>query len=334
MCDHQHGFALGKLSKGCLHLCFIVRVGKSGGLVKQQDGRIFQHGAGNGNALLLAAGQIHAFCANDGMDALRELFHDIHALCSFQRRQHLGFGGLRSAQPDVVQNAALEQAAVLEHKGDGVHQLFLGDVPHIRSAHPDAAALHIKEPANQVCQCGFAAAGGANESHHLTRLNFQRNALDNIRFAIIAEMHILQGHRGIFRMPRMIVFWHRFRIQNRIHTSQRICHNEFIFAHVHDAGQGQGDYRGNDDVEQQVQQKFRSHTVPGEQKPTYNQESKHTVDCGSIEHHRHPQLFGVGNDPLFVLINGRFEFFERKDGLPEGLDYRDAADILHGLVRH
>lgn len=68
-------------------------------------------------------------------------------------------------------------------------------------------------------------------------------------------------------MPRMIVFWHRFRIQNRIHTSQRICHNEFIFAHVHDAGQGQGDYRGNDDVEQQVQQKFRSHTVPGEQKP-------------------------------------------------------------------
>ena len=114
-------------------------------------------------------------------------------------------GGLRFAQTDVVQNAALEQAAVLEHKGDGVHQLFLGEVPHIRSAHPDAAALHIKEPANQVCQCGFAAAGGANESHHLTRLNFQRNALDNIRFAIIAEMHILQGHRGIFRVLRMML---------------------------------------------------------------------------------------------------------------------------------
>ena len=72
----------------------------------------------------------------------------------------------------------------------------------------------------------------------------------------------------------------------------------------------------------------------GEQKPTYNQESKHTVDCGSIEHHRHPQLFGVGNDPLFVLINGRFEFFERKDGLPEGLDHRDTPDVLHGLIGH
>ena len=334
MRDHQHRFALGKLGKGCLHLCFIVRVGKGGGLVQDQDGHIFQHGAGNGNALLLAAGKIHALGADDRVDARRELFHDIHALCSFQHRQHLGFGGLRPTQTDVVQKATLEQAAVLEYKGDGVHQLFLGDVPHIRSAHPDAAALHIKEPADKVCQCGFAAAGGAYKSHRLSRLNVQRNALDDLGFSVVAEMHILQGHRGIFRMPRMIVFWHRFRIQNRIHTSQRICHNEFIFAHVHDAGQGQGDYRGNDDVEQQVQQKFRSHTVPGEQKPTYNQESKHTVDCGSIEHHRHPQLFGVGNDPLFVLINGRFEFFERKDGLPEGLDYRDAADILHGLVRH
>ena len=44
VCNHQHRFALGKLSKGCLHLCFIVRVGKSGGLVKQQDGQIAESG--------------------------------------------------------------------------------------------------------------------------------------------------------------------------------------------------------------------------------------------------------------------------------------------------
>ena len=42
MCDHQHRFALGKLGKSRLYLCFIVRVGKGGGLVQDQDGRIFQ----------------------------------------------------------------------------------------------------------------------------------------------------------------------------------------------------------------------------------------------------------------------------------------------------
>ena len=73
--DHQHRFALGKLRKGCLHLSFVIRVGKGGGLVQNQDGGIFQHGAGNGNALLLAAGQIHALGADNGMDARRELFY-------------------------------------------------------------------------------------------------------------------------------------------------------------------------------------------------------------------------------------------------------------------
>ena len=87
--------------------------------------------------------------------------------------------------------AYLEQAAVLEHKGNGVHQFFLGDIPHIRFAHPDAAALHIEEPVDKVCQRGFAAAGGAYKSHGLSRLNVQRNALDDLGFSVIAEMHIL-----------------------------------------------------------------------------------------------------------------------------------------------
>ena len=35
--NHQHRFALGKLGKSRLHLSFIVRVSKSGGLVQDQD---------------------------------------------------------------------------------------------------------------------------------------------------------------------------------------------------------------------------------------------------------------------------------------------------------
>ena len=147
-------------------------------------------------------------------------------------------------------------------------------------------------------------------------------------------MHIPQRDRGILRVLRNSLHLHGRRLQHRVDACQRIRHHHLVLAHVHDAGQGQGDYRGNDDVEQQVQQKFRSHTVPGEQKPTYNQESKHTVDCGSIEHHRHPQLFGVGNDPLFVLINGGLELFEGKYRLPEGLDHRDTPDVFHGLIGH
>ena len=42
---------------------FILRVGVGRGLVQNDDWRIFQHGAGNGDALLFAAGEMPAAAA-------------------------------------------------------------------------------------------------------------------------------------------------------------------------------------------------------------------------------------------------------------------------------
>ncbi len=54
--DHDDGFALCKLRKCRLHLCFIIRVGKRGRFIQNQDRRIFQNGTGNRNTLLFTAG--------------------------------------------------------------------------------------------------------------------------------------------------------------------------------------------------------------------------------------------------------------------------------------
>ena len=105
------------------------------------------------------------------MDARREFFDDVHALGGFQCGQYLRFGGVGLAQPHIVQNAALEQPTVLEHEGDGVHQLLLGNVPHVRAANADFSAAHVEEANHQAGQGGFAAAGGANQRHGLPRLN-------------------------------------------------------------------------------------------------------------------------------------------------------------------
>jgi hypothetical protein len=74
--------------------------------------------------------------------------------------------------------------------------------------------------------------------------------------------------------------------------------------------------------------------VGREQQPARDQKGEHTVDGGGIEHHGQAQVFGVGDDPLFVLINGGLELFEGKHTLPEGLDHRNASDVLHGLIGH
>ena len=71
-----------------------------------------------------------------------------------------------------------------------------------------------------------------------------------------------------------------------------------------------------------------------EQQPARDQKGEHPVDGGGIEHHGQSQIFGVGDDPLFVLINGGLQLFEGKHRLPEGLDHRDAPDVFHCLVGH
>ena len=72
----------------------------------------------------------------------------------------------------------------------------------------------------------------------------------------------------------------------------------------------------------------------GEQQPSRNQECKHTVDGRRVKQHGHPQFLGVGNHPFFVFVNGGLEFFEGKDGLPKGLDHRNAPHIFHRLAGH
>ena len=89
-----------------------------------------------------------------------------------------------------------------------------------------------------------------------------------------------------------------------------------------------------DDVKQQIQQEFRGNAVSRQQQAARDEEGKHAVDGRRIEEHRHPQLFRVGNDPLFIFVDRRLELFERKHGLTERLDDRNAADIFHGLAGH
>ena len=53
-----------------LHCAFGFGVQRAGSLVEDQDGRIFQNGAGNGQALALAAGKHDALFADDGVETL------------------------------------------------------------------------------------------------------------------------------------------------------------------------------------------------------------------------------------------------------------------------
>ena len=78
--DHQQRLALRQRRDALLDLVFVFRVGKCGGLVQNDDRRIFKHHAGDGDALFFAAGQPPARLSGRGIIALRQFPNELLAL--------------------------------------------------------------------------------------------------------------------------------------------------------------------------------------------------------------------------------------------------------------
>ena len=78
--DGDDGLAPGQLGNGLLDEVLVLRVNAGGCLVQNDDGRVFQDGPGDGDALLLAAGQALARLARRGVVALGQFADKLLAL--------------------------------------------------------------------------------------------------------------------------------------------------------------------------------------------------------------------------------------------------------------
>lgn len=63
MRHHDGGAALHEAGKGLLHSGLTLGIERARGLVEYQDGAVGEHGAGDGDALTLSAGQLDAALA-------------------------------------------------------------------------------------------------------------------------------------------------------------------------------------------------------------------------------------------------------------------------------
>ena len=77
--DGDHGLAPRQLGERLLDQVLVFGVNAGGRFVQNDDGRIFQNGARNGNALLFAAGQRAAALADDRVIPLRKRRDEVMA---------------------------------------------------------------------------------------------------------------------------------------------------------------------------------------------------------------------------------------------------------------
>ena len=116
--DGDHRSSGGEGFERLLDLLFRFGIERRGRFVEQEDRRIFQEGARDGQALLLATGEQTALVADDGLVTLR-LGHD-----EIVRKRgpgglvHLFPGGVEPAELNVFKNGVVKQKCFLRHEPD------------------------------------------------------------------------------------------------------------------------------------------------------------------------------------------------------------------------
>ena len=169
--------ALELLDNGAhLHPQLGVQIGK--GFVHQQDAGLDDKGPGQGDTLLLTAGQLIGLAVSQ--------VGNLHQL---QGLVHLGldlpgghFPGLQAVGHVFPDGEVGENRVVLEHHADV--PLVGGHVVDPLVTKVEVTALDGVEAGDHPQQRGFAAAGGAEEREEFALLNVQRNAVQRGKVAV------------------------------------------------------------------------------------------------------------------------------------------------------
>ncbi len=139
----------------------------AGAVVQDEDVRLAHQGAGNGQALLLAAGEVPSALLHRLVQAKGLGLDELRSLRRFQRGPQVGVGGILVAPEQVRADGAAEELGLLHDHGHPAAQASRGYCRH-RTAHDLHAALGgIVEAGDEVDEAGFAAAGAADDADGL-----------------------------------------------------------------------------------------------------------------------------------------------------------------------
>ncbi|CRM86685.1 hypothetical protein [Pseudomonas sp. 22 E 5] len=181
--DDQQGHAIaGQALDHFQHFLDHLRVEGGGDFIKQHDLRVHAQRTDDGDALLLAAGQL----AREGIAFVGEPHARQQFLCLLTGFTRVAFLHFQRAEQDVVEHAHVrEQVVALEHHAHVLaHLTPVGVfVQQLLAGKPQAAAVGDFQPIEAAQQGAFAAATGAEDHHHFAALHAQVDALEHLRLA-------------------------------------------------------------------------------------------------------------------------------------------------------
>ena len=194
--DGDHGLAFHQVAEARLDRGLDLGIERRGGLVQHQDRRVLQDHARDGDALALAAGELHAALADLRVIAapafpVLQVDNEFMRMRELRRRHHLGVARARQAVADIVADRAVQQRGILRHHRNLRAQGFLRHFRDVLAVDQDAAAFELEEAQQHIDQRGLAGAGAADQADLLARLHRRATA----RRSGLSRCHSRSGYR-------------------------------------------------------------------------------------------------------------------------------------------
>ena len=150
MGDDDRRPALHQFSRAPMTACSDSGVQPGRGLVENQDRRVADDGAGDGDALALAAGQRDATLAHHRVVAVGHRVDELVRVGQFGRALDLRGRARRLAVRDVLPDGRAKEQRVLQHKAHLVAQRLQLVPPDVRALDDDLPGDRVVEPWNQA----------------------------------------------------------------------------------------------------------------------------------------------------------------------------------------
>src|SRR5579885_2851789 len=209
--DHYGGATAQETAQALLHDQFGHGIDVGCRLVEDEDARIGQQGAGEGDELALAHAQVTPAFANGRIVAVGQLQHQFVQADGAGRLLDLFVCGVQATVANVLADSAGEEEWLLQHNADLAAQRTLRHVADIVSIDEDGSLLDVIETRDQAGDGAFARARWADDGDGLPRLNGEIKAAQHGQFGMVAEGDVAKLYAALDGASRSRLAGRRFR---------------------------------------------------------------------------------------------------------------------------
>src|SRR2546428_713400 len=193
MADDDHGAALLETLQRLHNHCLGVRVDGARGLVQNEDRTVLQEGAGDGNALALAARELDPALTDLSIIALRKSDDELVGVRGPGGRDQFVPGGLRLRVADVFGDAGREEHRVLRHDCELTPEILQPEIAEVHAVEPDLSRRRVVEPREQVDQRALAGPGRAGDPQARAESDVEGDVMQDRTIIAVGERDVVEG---------------------------------------------------------------------------------------------------------------------------------------------